>query len=62
MYYIKRNAFSLKGSVFSLRRLEVVGKRENGRARGVPPSRARIFLLCVYTTSKRLLICFRQEV
>ena len=41
------------------RRLEVVGERENGRARGrhargeVSPSRAPVFL--VPTTSKRLL-------
>jgi len=54
MYYIKGNAFSLKGSVFRQRsrRLEVVGKRENGRsrgrhARGVSFFRARFFCVCV---------------
>ena len=62
MYYIKGNAFSLKGSVSSLRsrRLEVVGERENGGARegdkrGVSPSRARVFFFFVPTTFKRLL-------
>ena len=55
MYYIKGNAFSLKGSVSSLRsrRLEVVGERENGRARGRQVrgfyfSRTRFFFLCAH--------------
>ena len=55
MYYIKGNAFSLKGSVSSLRsrRLEVVGERDNGRARGRQVrgfsfSRARFFFLCAH--------------
>ena len=55
IYYIKGNAFSLKGSVSSLRsrRLEVVGERDNGRARGRQVrgfsfSRARFFFLCAH--------------
>ena len=53
MYYIKGNAFSLKGSVSSLRsrRLEVVGERDNGRARETSEgflllARAFFFSLC----------------